>query len=235
MLNDKTLKIVAVLVAIGIIGLFTGCAVAGDAGKDKASKVDYTSMNAKELADYLILEKSGFRLDTKTQEGGTARDRLMQDETQKACSAIGKGSVDGDTASKVSSMARESIKLPQGGVKLGDWSKGEAVARSGYGFRVGHKNDDHSKRDPGGNCYACHALDPKEIAYGTLGPSLTGYGKLRGNSEAIQKYTYEVIYNAHAYFPCTAMPRFGHNGVLTEAQIADVMAYLLDPESPVNK
>ncbi|MEO8136346.1 MAG: sulfur oxidation c-type cytochrome SoxX, partial [Betaproteobacteria bacterium] len=31
------------------------------------------------------------------------------------------------------------------------------------------------------------------------------------------------------------MPRFGHNGILTEKQIKDVVALLLDPESPVNK
>jgi sulfur-oxidizing protein SoxX len=31
------------------------------------------------------------------------------------------------------------------------------------------------------------------------------------------------------------MPRFGHNGILTEQQIKDVVALLMDPESPVNK
>ena len=31
------------------------------------------------------------------------------------------------------------------------------------------------------------------------------------------------------------MPRFGHNGVLTEAQIKDLVAFLLDPKSPVNQ
>jgi sulfur-oxidizing protein SoxX len=31
------------------------------------------------------------------------------------------------------------------------------------------------------------------------------------------------------------MPRFGHAGVLTEAQIKDVVALLMDPNSPVNK
>ena len=117
----------------------------------------------------------------------------------------------------------------------GDWKKGEAVARSGYGFRVGHKTDDHSGRQPGGNCYACHQLDPNEIAYGTLGPSLTGYGKTRGTGEAMLKYTYDVIYNPHAYFPCTKMPRFGALGTLTQQQIADVMAYVMHPESPVNQ
>ena len=31
------------------------------------------------------------------------------------------------------------------------------------------------------------------------------------------------------------MPRVGHMGILTEAQIRDVMALLLDPKSPVNQ
>jgi sulfur-oxidizing protein SoxX len=31
------------------------------------------------------------------------------------------------------------------------------------------------------------------------------------------------------------MPRFGHNGILTDQQIRDVVALLLDPQSPVNK
>jgi len=31
------------------------------------------------------------------------------------------------------------------------------------------------------------------------------------------------------------MPRIGAKGVLTQQQIADVMAYLFDPESPINE
>jgi sulfur-oxidizing protein SoxX len=31
------------------------------------------------------------------------------------------------------------------------------------------------------------------------------------------------------------MPRFGAAGILTEAQLKDVMALLLAPDSPVNK
>jgi sulfur-oxidizing protein SoxX len=78
-------------------------------------------------------------------------------------------------------------------------------------------------------------FDPNEIAHGTVGPSLTGYGTQRGTSDAMLKHTYRIIYNAHLFFPCTTMPRFGHNGTLTQEQIRDVMAYLLDPESPVNQ
>lgn len=199
-----------------------------------AGNADYTAMSPEELANYLIFDARGFKLDMKTQEGGTVRDRLKQDELQAACSAVG-GKISDKAWAKANELGRSNIEYPEGGIKLGDWEKGNELARSGYGFRVGHKTDDHSKRKPGGNCYACHQLDPDEIAYGTLGPSLKGYGKMRGTGEAMLKYTYDVIYNPHAYFPCTHMPRFGANGFLTKEQISDILAYLLDPESPVNK
>ena len=43
------------------------------------------------------------------------------------------------------------------------------------------------------------------------------------------------VYNSEAYLACSNMPRFGHKGILTEQQIKDVVALLMDPESPVNK
>jgi sulfur-oxidizing protein SoxX len=49
------------------------------------------------------------------------------------------------------------------------------------------------------------------------------------------KYTWGKIYNAKAFNACTNMPRFGHQGILTEAQMKDLMALLLDPSSPVNQ
>ncbi len=225
-------KLTPVFVSVGLLlGICSSTTIA-DTGKDHGA-----TMNAEAIAlgEELIFEKKGFRLNQATQEGTTVKQRLTQDAIQKACSALVDAQVDSETAAKVITLARKSITKPAVGVKLGDWKKGEEVARSGYGFRVGHKTDNHSKREAGGNCYACHQLDPNEIAYGTLGPSLTGYGKLRGTSEPILNYAYEIIYNPHAYFPCTHMPRFGNNSVLTAQQISDVMAYLFDPASPVNQ
>lgn len=220
-----------------VVCLSLTCGVAGaDTHKGKeGGKVDYTSMKPAELADYLIFEQKGFDLDQQTQEGGTVRDRLQQDELQKLCSALRGETADADTSSKVMALAQKSIKLPEGGIKLGDWKKGEALSTSGFGFRVGSKTDDHKQDEPGGNCQACHQLDPKDINYGTLGPSLVGYGKTRGTSEDMLKYTYSIIYNPHGTFPCTKMPRFGANEFLTEQQILDIMAYLMDPASPVNQ
>lgn len=102
-------------------------------------------------------------------------------------------------------------------------------------MRIGKiKPDDPKKKPNGGNCYACHALDPNEPAAGNLGPRLTNYGQ-RGMDAAMMKYTYEKIYNAHAFYACSGMPRFGVNRVLNSQQIADIMAYLMDPRSPVNQ
>ena len=224
-------SIFAAALAAGVLALATVTQAA-----PPAPQAAYTSMSPEQLAEYLIFEAGGFNLDTPTQNGGTARDRLVQDRIQKVCSALGRTgqALDRATAAKISAAAEESIVLPEGGIKLGDWKKGEAIARSGFGYRIGRETDDHERQPPGGNCYACHQLDPNEIAYGTVGPSLTGYGRLRGTEEPILKRTYQIMYNAHIYFPCTTMPRFGFHGTLTQEQIADVMAYLLDPESPVN-
>jgi sulfur-oxidizing protein SoxX len=191
------------------------------------------NLSAALLAEYLILESAGFDLAQATQEGTTGRDRLVQDEIQKLCSLGKNQTLDTKAAAKVSELATASIKYPEGGIKLGDWKKGRDLAWSGFGFRTAHNPDDHGKQAPGANCYNCHQLATDRTG-GTIGPSLTSYGKLRGSSEEILKYTYDVIYNAHAYFPCTNMPRMGARSILTAEQIADVMAYLIDPASPVN-
>ena len=199
-----------------------------------AAKVDYTKMSAKDLAEYLIFEAEGYDLKQATQEGTNGRARLVQDEIQKACSLMKGQELDDKSREKVMALATASIKYPEGGIKLGDWKKGRELAWSGYGYRTAHNPDDHEKGTPGGNCYNCHQIATDRTG-GDIGPSLTGYGKNRGAGEDMLKYTYDVIYNPHAYFACTNMPRMGASGVLSQKQIADIMAYLFDPESPVNK
>ncbi|MDZ7812958.1 MAG: sulfur oxidation c-type cytochrome SoxX [Ideonella sp.] len=158
--------------------------------------------------------------------------RLVQDDTQKVCSAARDKPNKAD-AERVEKMnAAMKVVYPASGKLVGDWKKGEAIAQSGYGLRVG---DNNPKREPGGNCYACHQMDKKELSFGTLGPGLNQYGKLRGNSEAIVKYTYDKIYNSQAFSACSNMPRFGHNGILKPEQIADLVGLLMDPASPVNQ
>ncbi|MEA3640312.1 MAG: sulfur oxidation c-type cytochrome SoxX [Lamprobacter sp.] len=220
--------------------MILGCMVIGLAalsiplGALVAEEVDYTKMTPEELAEYLIFEAGGFKLDQEVQEGGTARQRMVQDEIQNTCSSIGGVRPDMETLLEVSKQARETIVYPEEGIQLGDWKRGRDLAWSGYGFRIGHRMDDHENNDVGGNCYNCHQIGTDRTG-GSIGPSLVGYGRIRGDSEAIKKYTYDVIYNSHSAFPCTNMPRFGPSGYLDQQSIADIMAYLLDPESPVNQ
>ena len=141
-------------------------------------------------------------------------------------------------AKVVEDASMKTVKWPADGKYLGDWKVGEKVAQSGRGLSWSDKAD----AENGGNCYNCHQISKEEISFGTIGPSLYNYGKLRGvtdpNSPAtmeIVKYTWGKMWNARAYSACSQMPRFGHNAILNEQQIKDVMALLLDPASPVNK
>ena len=97
-------------------------------------------------------------------------------------------------------------------------------------------------KDNGGNCLNCHQVTKEELSYGTIGPSLYQYGKVRGvldpespEARPIVEYTWTKIYNAKSYNACSGMPRFGHAGLLDEKQMKDLMALLLDPKSPVNR
>ncbi|MBI1285150.1 MAG: sulfur oxidation c-type cytochrome SoxX [Thiobacillus sp.] len=163
--------------------------------------------------------------------------RLKQDETQMLCSTS-RNSPSPKDAEALMTREKATIQYPADGKLMGDWKQGEKLVKSGFGMRIGSIEPDppaKQKGGNGGNCYACHAVDPKEVAAGNMGPSLTGYGKLRGQGEDIAKYTYEKLYNAQAFVACSNMPRLGHNGILKPAQIADITAYLLSSESPVNK
>ena len=157
--------------------------------------------------------------------------RLTQDETQKVCSAS-RNAPSEALAAAIRRREKASIKYPDDGKLVGDWKKGEALAQSGYGLRF---TDYPPRQGNGGNCYACHQLDKRELSYGTLGPSLSEYGKIRKFEELAAKLVYEHIYNPQASQPCGNMPRFGANGILSIPDIKDLVAYLMSPDSPVNK
>jgi sulfur-oxidizing protein SoxX len=203
--------------------VLAGC-VAMDAG-NKAAPV----AKAPTDAEIVALLKASFK---NTPSAG--HDRLDQSPLQKACteaSRTGKP-VDDKVRIALQEAAMASVKYPADGKYLGDWKKGEAIAQNGRGLQY----TDAAGAASGGNCYACHQIDKKEIAHGNIGPTLWNYGKLRGGpTPEITKYTWTRIWNTHAYNACVNMPRFGDAGILTEAQIKDVMALLLDPASPVNQ
>ncbi|MCB1505933.1 MAG: sulfur oxidation c-type cytochrome SoxX [Hyphomicrobiaceae bacterium] len=156
--------------------------------------------------------------------------RLTPDTVQQACSEA-RNHPDKDLAADMEKAAAASVKYPEDGKLLGDWKNGEKIAQNGKGLRFNDKVDEPS----GGNCYACHQIDKKELAFGTIGPPLTEYGKNRDFSEEAIKATYAKIYNSHTVVPCSHMPRFGTMGILTIDQIKDLTALLMDKESPVNK
>jgi L-cysteine S-thiosulfotransferase len=163
--------------------------------------------------------------------GQAGLDRLDQDETQRACSALANKPPPKDVADRIERANLALIKWPADGNLLGDWKNGEKIAQEGRGKQY----SDDPAGPVGANCYACHQLTPQEVSYGTIGPSLYQFAKLRGYGAEIQKYAWGKIYDAEAYAACTNMPRFGHKEILTEQQLKDVVALLMDPQSPVNK
>jgi len=160
---------------------------------------------------------------------GVTVSRVDRDPLQTFCSKPRAEAGDQAVVAELRAAAMASVMMPADGAFLGSWQSGAEIANNGRGLQY---SDDPSAPN-GGNCYACHQLDPREVAYGTIGPSLTGYGA-RGQSDVVLQYTWTKLWNTHAYNVCSHMPRFGAQGILTEQQLKDVMAYLLDPASPVN-
>lgn len=163
-------------------------------------------------------------------KGIAGMDRLNEDGLQALCNRS-RNMPPKPNAERLQRDQLEAIKYPADGKYLGDWQSGEKVAQNGRGMTW----SDGGAAANGGSCYNCHEIAPNETSFGTIGNSLRQFGKTRGNSPEIQKYVYGKIYNAKAFNLCSNMPRFGHTGTLTEKQIKDLVALLLDPNSPVNK
>ena len=182
------------------------------------------------------IAKTSFR-----DEGIVKADKVLNaDETNRLCSEadVAGKPLDEATAKRLEADNLKTVKWPSDGQFLGDWKQGEAIAQSGRGLTF----TDSASVVNGGNCYNCHQIDKKEISYGTIGPSLYNYGKIRGVTDPksaaakpIVEYTWGKIWNSKAYNACSNMPRAGHMGILNEAQIRHVVALLLDPKSPVNQ
>ena len=213
---------------LGAASLLVACASGG---------VDQTGLSSAQL-DALTQDvvKNSF------QDKGIVKvsQALGEDPTDQACSAadVAGHPLSADRAKEIEALNLKTIQWPADGKYLGDWKEGEKIAQSGRGRTW----TDKAGAANGGNCYNCHQIDKKEISFGTIGPSLYNFGKLRGvtdpNSPAAQevvKYTWGKIWNSKAYNACSNMPRAGTEGILTEAQVRDIVALLLDPKSPVNQ
>jgi sulfur-oxidizing protein SoxX len=194
----------------------------------------YTGIAALAFAHIALAEPTHERIQSVLMSDFHARgqatiERVVQDVPQRVCTESDNKPPQ-DLVKALEGDQFKAIPFP-GGSLLGDWKKGQKIAESGRGKTW----SDKPTAANGGSCYNCHQLSPQEQSYGTIGPSLKAFGKLRGNSAQTQQYAYGKIYNAKAYNLCSNMPRFGTSGTLTEQQIKDLVAYLLDPDSPVNK
>jgi len=168
-------------------------------------------------------------------EGIAGMDRLKEDAVTAACNKYNDNPPE-DVAKKLQAEQYAKVKFPADGKLLGDWKVGEKTAQRGRGMTWRDKLDKTSRGEPnGGGCYNCHQIGPDTTSFGTIGPSLYNFAKLRGYGADIQRYAYAKIYNAKAYSVCSQMPRFGHVNALSEAQIKDLVALLMDPASPVNR
>lgn len=210
-MNKK--KIFALIVAP--LAIATGCATFPDAD------------TTRQMAEKMVGEAY-------TITGPDLNRRAAQDRSQQLCSQIGNPPLTQQQAAEVILLARQSITYPSSGKLSGDWKIGEKLVTDGRGQRIVNSKVEPLKEN-GALCINCHAMDPTDVNAGNVGPALTGYGAQRGNTEAVARYTYDKIFNAWAVFPCSNMPRMGANGFLTPEQITHVVAYLLDPQSPVNK
>jgi sulfur-oxidizing protein SoxX len=207
------------LSAIAAAALVAGCAIS-----PSAQDID--------LATSQVMTSS-FRA-----QGDAKLDRLVLDASNQACSDAQDKSVDEKLAKSIEQANLKTVKFPADGKLLGNWAEGEKIAQNGRGLTWSDKAADAN----GGSCYNCHQISKTELSYGSIGPSLYNYGKLRGvtdptavASKPIVDYTWGKLWNSKAYNACSGMPRFGHAGILTVEQIKDVMALLLDPKSPVNQ
>lgn len=204
----KNLVIVAALVAAGCAGV--------------------AMHQAPQVSDAQVVSmlKSSFK-----PHGQATLDRLDQDPLQKACTEYATKPIPKDVAARLEAEQLKLVKLPADGKLLGDWKNGEKIAQTGVGLQY----SDNPKQPAGGNCYACHQLTKQEVSFGTIGPSLYNFGKIRGFTPEMQKYAYSKVYDADAFAACSNMPRFGYKHILTEQQVKDVTALLMDPASPVNQ
>lgn len=156
--------------------------------------------------------------------------RIKPDDTLATCNFY-RNDVPSAEADKIVKRELAKVIFPADGKLLGDWKEGKKIANNGRGGQF----SDNDKTENGGNCYACHQMEKAEVSYGTLGPSLASYGKDRKFDPAEARNAFIKIYDSQAVLACSNMPRFGANKVLSEKQIKDLVAFLFDPESPINK
>ena len=102
--------------------------------------------------------------------------RLDQDETQKACSQY-RNAPPKDVADAIVAREKAAIVYPARRQADGRLEEGREAGRRAA-TAAGSPTIRRASAN-GGNCYACHQLAKAQVSYGTLGPSLLEYGKIR--------------------------------------------------------
>lgn len=205
-------KLCALIVSVGIVAITTGAGAQTPPKAADTAKVDA----------YI---KSTFGKAPPEWQA-----RIEPDETLKVCNRY-HNDVPPAEAEKITAREEARVVYPADGKFLGNWKEGAKIANNGRGGQF----SDGPEVASGGNCYACHQMEKAEVSFGTLGPSLTNYGRDRKYDADEIKRAFTKVYDSQAVVACSNMPRFGVNKVLSEQQIKDVLAFLFDPESPVNK
>lgn len=82
-------------------------------------------------------------------------------------------------------------------------------------------------RRRGGSCLACHVMGTAELP-GNVGPDLSEVGTWGRSDEEL----FNTVYDRRVYHPETVMPPWGTNGVFTEAEIRDIVAFLKTLRKP---
>jgi len=216
------------LLAIGLVGI-------SPAQQKKQPTKKEAGVKPEEVRQVLL---SGFEQDPRFLS------KLEQDESQRICSQYpSMEAMPAQAVQKVIELENKNIVYPQWGIAWGDWKEGKKLVESSRGGRYASYGFSDKPTDKGGNCYACHLIE-KGVPGGTMGPSLTGYGKRyeitkenMNTPEGLEKLktVYKIVYNSWHAFPCSAMPRFGYHGALSPEDVMNIATYLLHPESPVNK
>ena len=206
-----------------ILAFASGCALLAACATSSVTG-ERPKVSERDLDQVTAVLKRDFRA-----RGQATMDRVELDPVQRYCNLHADNPPPAEARAMEAKLVSQ-IPFPSGPL-LGDWKSGEKIAQSGRGAMW----SDKAGAPAGGSCYNCHELSPKTTSFGTIGPSLRGFGKIRGNAPEMQRYVYGKIWNAKAYNLCTQMPRLGHSKTLTEQQIKDLVALLLDPASPVNQ
>uniref|UniRef100_A0A7C2ZPG4 Sulfur oxidation c-type cytochrome SoxX n=1 Tax=Hydrogenobacter sp. TaxID=2152829 RepID=A0A7C2ZPG4_9AQUI len=221
-----------------LTGLFVLVAGVVEAQQKKAQQAQPKKEQAVKQEEVMQVLKSGLSSDPRFAW------KVQQDEAQRICSQYpSREEMPASAVQKVIQLSQAEIKYPQWGIYMGDWKEGKKLVDSPRGGRYASYGFSDKPTDKGGNCYACHLIE-KGVPGGTMGPNLYQYGKRwnitkenLNSPETVEKIksVYNIVYNSWSAFPCSSMPRFGYHGSLSPEDIANIVAYLLHPESPVNK